>query len=356
MLSGPERAIELDRQRGTSVSISKIATCCTLVLLTVALPQAGHAADPFYKGKTIVTLVSTGPGGSYDLVARTVARYLPNYIEGAPSVIVQNMPGGGGKTMSNYLYNIAPKDGTTIGILNQTVGLDQILSDNSYYNTAKFEWLGRVSTTTTLVMVYKNAPVHSLEEMKTKQTLFAGQGKSSQTYMLPMLMRTLLGFKTKVVMGYSSAPEIFAAMERGEVHGRTGDMNALVASHPQWATDGTIQFLGEFSFADKPSIPGLPLLMPMAPDAKSREILELVGSFMQFGYPYAAPPGTPADRLDTLRKALAGVLKDPAFLADMKRLRLTVDPASADYLAKIAARFANVSPDLLASMKKALEW
>jgi tripartite-type tricarboxylate transporter receptor subunit TctC len=335
---------------------SRIVARCALISLMVVLPQASHAADPFYKGKTITTLVWAGAGGGYDLVARTVARYLPKYIEGTPSVIVQNMTGGGGKTMSNYLYNIAPKDGTTIGILDQTLGLDQILSDNSYYNTAKFEWLGRVSTTTTLIMVYNNAPVHSLEDMKTTETLFGGLGKSSQTYMLPTLMRTLLGFKTRVVMGYISTPEVFAAMERGEVQGRTGDMNVVAASRPQWVTDGTIRFLGEFSFADKPSLPGLPLLMPMAPDARSREILEMVGSFMQFGYPYAAPPGTPGDRLDTLRKALANVLMDPAFLADMKQLHITVDPESADYLAKIAGKFADVSPELVDRMKKALEW
>jgi tripartite-type tricarboxylate transporter receptor subunit TctC len=335
---------------------SRIVAWCVLIASMMAAPQASRAADPFYKGKTIATLVSTGPGGSYDLIARTVARYLPNHIEGAPSVIVQNMPGGGGKTMANYLFNIAPEDGTTIGILNQTVGLDQILSDDSHYNTAKFEWLGRVSTTTTLIMVYKTAPVHSLQDMKTTQTLFAGQGKSSQTYMVPTLMRTVLGFKTKVVMGYASAPEIFAAMERGEVHGRTGDMNALNASHPQWATDGTIQFLGEFSLADKPSMPGLPLLLPMAPDAESREILDMVGSFSGFGYPYAAPPGTPRDRLDKLRHALVEVVKDPAFLADMKRLRMTVDPQSTDYLANIAAKFGDVPPELLNRMKKALEW
>jgi tripartite-type tricarboxylate transporter receptor subunit TctC len=336
--------------------MSRIVACFALISLMVGLPQSSDAAEPFYKGKTIVTVVSTGAGGGYDLVARAVARYLPNYIEGAPSVIVQNMPGGGGKTMSNYLYNVAPKDGTTIGVLMQTVGLDQILSDNSYYNTAKFEWLGRVSTTTTLIMVYKNAPVHSLQEMKSTETLFAGQGKSSQTYMLPTLMRTLLGFKTKVVMGYMSTPETFAAMERGEVQGRTGDMNALNASRPQWATDGSIQFLGEFSFADKPSMPGLPLLMPMAPDAESREVLDMVGSFMEFGFPYAAPPGTPRDRLDTLRKALADVLKDPAFLADMKRMRMTVEPESAAYLAGIASKFGDVSPELVDRMKKALEW
>jgi tripartite-type tricarboxylate transporter receptor subunit TctC len=331
-------------------------TVAALMAWMIAWPQAGHAADPFYKGKTITTLVWTGAGGGYDLLARTVARYLPKYIEGAPSVIVQNMPGGGGKTLSNYLYNIAPKDGTTIGAVDQTLGLDQILSDNSYYNTAKFEWIGRVSTTTTLIMIYKTAPVHSLQDMKTTETLFGAQGKSSQTYMVPTLMRTLLGFKTKVVMGYISTPEVFAAMERGEVQGRTGDMNVLAAARPQWATDGTIQFLGEFSLADKPSIPGLPLLLSMAPDAKTREILEMVGSYMAFGYPFAAPPGTPGDRLDTLRKALTDVVQDPSFLGDMKRLHISVDAESADYLAKIAGKFDNVSPELVDRMKKALEW
>lgn len=336
--------------------MSRVPVCFLFISLIVTSPRAGRAAEPFYKDKTVTTLVSTGVGGGYDLLARTVARYLPKYIDGRPAVIVQNMPGGGGRTMSNFLYNIAPKDGTTIGILAQTVGLDQILSNKPYYNTAKFEWIGRASTTTTLIMVYKNAPVHSLEEMKTTQTLFAGEGKSSQTYMIPTLMRTLLGFKTKVVLGYGSTPEVFTAMERGEVQGRTGDMNALVASHPQWATDGTMQFLGEFSFADKPSMPGLPLLLPMATDPTSREIIDMVGSYMQFGFPYAAPPGTPGDRLNTLRRALSDVLKDPAFLADMRGLRMTVAPEPADYLSRIASKFADVPPKLVDRMRKALEW
>src|ERR1700722_8601250 len=125
----PGRADRTNGSRGISMLTSRIVARCALISLMVVLPQASHAADPFYKGKTITTLVWAGAGGGYDLVARTVARYLPKYIEGTPPVIVQNMTGGGGKTMSNYLYNIAPKDGTTIGILDQTLGLDQILSD-----------------------------------------------------------------------------------------------------------------------------------------------------------------------------------------------------------------------------------
>jgi tripartite-type tricarboxylate transporter receptor subunit TctC len=333
-----------------------VLSCFVATLFIAGIAQAGHAADAFYKGKTITTLVSTDPGGSYDLIARIVARHLPDYIEGTPAVIIQNMPGGGGKTLSNYLYKAAAKDGTTIAILNQTLGLDQILSDGSQYNTAGFEWIGRVAPTTALVMVHRDAPAKTLQEMRTKEVLFAGQGKSSQTYMIPTLMRNLLGFKTPVILGYSSVPEIFTAMERGEVYGRTGDMNALLSSRPDWLTNGTVRILAEFSLGDKPSIPDLPLLLPMAPDAQSHDILELVGSFTGFGYPYAAPPGTPRDRVDVLRKAFDAVMTDPAFLAEMKQARMAVDPASAAYVQSIADKFADVSPELLERTKKALEW
>ena len=320
------------------------------------LAQPAHAADPFFKGKTVTLLVSTAPGGAYDLIARLFAKQLPNHLEGAPTVIVQNMPGGGGKTLSNHLYNIAPKDGTSIAILNQTLGIDQIVSDDVQYSTAKFEWLGRVATTTGLVIVHKNAPAATLEEMKTKEVLFAGQGKGSQTYMIPMMMKTLLGLKTKVILGYQSAPEIFKAMESGEVHGRTGDVAAVLSSHPDWLKDGTIRILGELTLADKPSMPNLPLLTKMAPNPQALEVLELVGSYTAFGFPFAAPPGTARDRVEVLRKALDGVVKDPAFLADMDKAKLVADHMSGADIQKIADKFSTVTPEVVERTKKALEW
>jgi tripartite-type tricarboxylate transporter receptor subunit TctC len=329
--------------------------CLTAVAAVAGLAQPGQAADPFFKGKTIVTLISTTPGGAYDLVARTTGKHLPKYIEGNPNVVVQSMAGAGGVTLSNHLYNIAPKDGTTIGVLNQGLGMSQIFTDTQY-QTAKFEWIGRVASTTGLVFVHKSAPVQSLEGMKTKELIFSSAGKGSQTYILPTMMRTLLGLKTKVILGYNALPDEMLAMERGEIHARTGDIAALKTARPEWLEDGTIKAIGEFTLEDKPSLPGVPLLMNMPEAAKNKELLELIGAYTAFGFPYAAPPGTPRDRVEMFRKAFDSVMKDPEFLADMERVKITPIPESGQYLQGLAGKFADISPAVVAKAKEAVEW
>jgi tripartite-type tricarboxylate transporter receptor subunit TctC len=225
--------------------MKRFATMICLALLT-PFPLAAQEEN-FFAGKTLTMLVPSGAGAGYDFYGRIVARHLPRFLPGNPTVVVRNMPGGGGVTMSNYLYNIAPKDGTAIAVMDQTLLLNEFLQEGINYQTAKFTWIGRLAPALGLVMVYHTAPLQSLADMKTTEAIFASSGKGSQTYMIPTVMRTLLGYKTRVVMGYEGAAEIYLAMERGEVQGRTGTIEALLAAHADWIADHKVRILAELS-------------------------------------------------------------------------------------------------------------
>jgi tripartite-type tricarboxylate transporter receptor subunit TctC len=338
-----------------NANVLKTIFTATITLGLLAGVTAAEAQD-FYKGKTVTIRVHTGPGGSNDFYGRAFARYLPSHIAGAPNVVVQNMPGAGGKLLANHIYRIAPKDGTSIGSLNQTLGLDQLFSDGVEYDTGKFTWIARVVPTTGFVMVYHTAPTTTLEGMKTTELVFGAQGKGSQTYMTPIIMRTLLGLKTKAILGYNSSPEIYLAMERGELHARTGAIETVLSSKPEWLADGTLKIIGELSLEKESSMPGVPLLTSLVKDDESRQIMELVASYTSLGISYALPPDVPADRVAILRKAFMDTMKDPQFVAEMTKSKMDIKPATGEEMQALAVKFSGVSPELVEKTKKALEW
>ena len=334
------------------------AAALGLALSGALLASAAEAQSPeaFFKGKTVTIRVHTGPGGSNDFYARAFARHLTEHIPGAPAVVVQNMPGAGGKLLANHIYRIAPKDGTAIGSLNQTLGLDQLFSDGVEYDTGKFNWIARVVPTTGFVMVYHTAPTTTLEGMKTTELIFGAQGKGSQTYMTPIIMRTLLGLKTKAVLGYNSSPEIYLAMERGELHARTGAIETVLSSKPEWLTNGTLKIIGELSLEKESSMPGVPLLTSLVKDDESRRIMELVASYTSLGISYALPPDVPADRIAAMRKAFMATMADQRFADEMGKSKMDIKPATGEEMQALAEKFSSVSPELVEKTKKALEW
>jgi tripartite-type tricarboxylate transporter receptor subunit TctC len=331
-----------------------LAAAGTLAL--AALPSAANAQEDFYKGKTVSVLFPTGAGGVNDLYMRTITKYLKEYVPGNPDFIIQSMPGAGGITLANHLFNNADQDGTVIGSLNQTVGVSQVLSDSVRYNTGEFLWIGRATPTTGLVMLHENSKAKSLEDMKTIPTVFGAQGKGSQTYLTPILMKNLLGHKINVTLGYKTSAEIFLAMERGEVQGRTGALETLLAVHPDWIEKGKMMIVGELSLEDEPSFPGVPLLPELVKDPADREVLNLIASYTAFGISMAFPPNVPSERVEIIRAAFDKVMADPRFLEEMKSLKMEVRPLSGAKLQVLAQQFKSISPDLLDRTKKALNW
>jgi tripartite-type tricarboxylate transporter receptor subunit TctC len=311
--------------------------------------------DPFFENRSIVFLIPAGSGGNLDYSGRLIGRYLSKYIPGHPNFVVQNMPGGGGMTMSNYLYNVAPKDGSAIGLVYQTAGLDQMLGSQAKYVFGNFGWIGRLSSSTALVVIHDSAPAKTLAAMKDKEVIFGSIGKTSQSTYVPTLLRTVLGYKTRVIYGYKGAADTFLAMERGEVHARTGSLDSLMATKPLWLKDGQAHAVAELSLESKPSVPGIPLMRDLATTDEQREILDFMASYTAFGVAFAAPPGIPANRLKILRQAFDRAVNDPELKAELEKGQFAYDPKSGDYLQDLAVSFSAAKPDLIERVKAALD-
>jgi len=311
--------------------------------------------DGFYKGKQVQFLTYSASGGSSDFFVRLLARYWPDHIPGKPTMIAQNMPGGGGIRMSNYLYKLAPKDGSTIGALNQTLGLEQILGDGVEYDTSKFNWLGRVLATSGLVMIYHTAPATTIEGLREKEVIFAAPGKASQAYMTPTLMRTLLGFKTRVVVGYKGSAEIYLAMERGEVDGRCGgQMSNIKALRPEWLTEHKIVAPIVIALKRHPDFPDTPTVMEFAKDDATRKTLELMTVSQGLDRPVLMPPNVPAERVQEIRDAFKATVTDPEFVAEIKKRNMGLDPVFGEEMTETLKQAFASPPDVIEAARNAL--
>ena len=337
------------------VMASRLAAVAVLAGSTAPAPAAAAPGEGFYKNRNVILLVPAGAGGNLDYSSRLIARYLPKYMPDAPNIVVQNMPGAGGMTMSNYLFNVAPKDGSTIGLIYQTAGLDQTLGAQARYDFGEFGWIGRISSSTSLVVVHASSPVKTLEGMKTQEVLFGSPGKSSQSTFVPILMRNVLGYRTRVIFGYKGAAEMFLAMERGEIQGRTGSLDSLMATQPDWLKEGKALVLAELSLEKKPTIEGVPFLRDLAKTEEQRDILDYMASYTAFGVAFGTPPGVPEDRLETLRAAFDKAMQDPELIAELERGKFAYSPETGVFLQSLARKFSSASPALVQRVKDALE-
>ncbi len=332
-----------------------------LIACVVASPFAGVAEERksseagFYKDKTIVLITSTGPGGTYDLVARLIARHMPRHIPGHPTMIVENMPGGGNVLATNYMYNIAPKDGTAIATIHSAMPLHQVLDPAEVrYDVSKFDWLGSTGPQNEVVFVWHSAGITTLQDAMRRQIVLGGTGVGSTLVILPTVMNNLLGTRFKIVTGYRTSEEVNIGMERGEVQARAFSIDSITSQHPDWIADHKIVFLAQAGAKRARAIPDVPLLSELAGTAEQRKIFQLISSAPALGQPYVAPPGVPADRLAILRKAFTATLTDPAFLADAKKIRFLVEPMSAAEVAKIVYDTVHAPADIVAKAKAAM--
>jgi tripartite-type tricarboxylate transporter receptor subunit TctC len=325
-----------------------------LVVLAVWLTAAVSAqAQPFYEGKTITIITSTGAGGGYDVTARLVARHMPRYIPGNPTMIVQNMPGGGNVIATNYLYTVAPKDGTVIATLHNAMPLHQVLDGNGVrYDVSKFNWLGSTGSENEVVFTWHTTGVTTFEEAKKKEVILGGTGAGSGIVIIPIAMNNLLGTKFKIVMGYKSSEDLNLAIQRGEVEARAFSMASVKGQRSDWVKDKKINFIAQAGNHRAHEIPDVPLLTELAKNDEHRDILKLISSPPGLGRPFAAPPDIPADRLAILRKAFRETLTDKAFLDEAEKLKIEIDPVSAEEITQIIRDVVNASPAVVAKAKE----
>jgi tripartite-type tricarboxylate transporter receptor subunit TctC len=323
-----------------------------IAALALSLVTVTAQAQPFYEGKTITIITSTGSGGGYDVTARLVSRHMPRHIPGRPTMIVQNMPGGGNVLATNHMYTIAPKDGTMIATLHNAIPLHQVLDGHGVrYDASKFNWLGSTGSENEVVFTWHTTGVTNIEEAKKKEVILGGTGAGSGIVIIPTAMNNLLGTKFKMVMGYKSSEDLNLAIQRGEVEARAFSMTSIKGQRADWVADKKINFIAQAGVHRAHELPDVPLLTELAKNDEQRDILRLISAPPALGRPFTAPPEVPAERLAILRKAFADTLKDKAFLEEAEKLKIDIEPMSAEEVTQIVRDVINAPPDVVAKAR-----
>jgi tripartite-type tricarboxylate transporter receptor subunit TctC len=319
--------------------------------------SAAHAADPvadFYKGKHVDMVIGSPTGGGYDLYARLLARHLANHIPGNPTIVPRNMPGAGTLVAANWLYNVAPKDGTVLGSVNQTVAADQAKgADGVQYDARQFAWIGAPLVSNRMLTIWRKTGVLSIEDATKKEVVIGAAGLTSISVVFPQVSNNLFGTKFKIIAGYPGAAPILLAMERGEVDG-IGASSNWGQTKPDWVKEGRIVSLFQVGAKRDAENPDVPLLTELAKNEEQRQVLGVISGDVTMGYPILTTPGVPAERVAGLRKAFDDTMKDPAFLADAQKSKLDIDPTSGEALQQNVNRIVGVSPETVAKVKDAL--
>jgi len=331
------------------------AAAAVSVLALMPAAKAQSVAD-FYKGKSVDLYIGYSAGGAYDIYARMLARFMGKHIPGNPTIVTKNMAGAGSLLLANWLYNVAPKDGSAIGIIGRGTGFDPILGNKrAQFEGPKFLWLGSANNEVSVCVAWHTAGVIRFEDLLTKELVVGGTGASADTDQFPKITNGVLGTRFKIVTGYPGGNEVSLAMERGEVQGRCGwSWSSVKATHQKWYDEKKIHLLMQLALEKHEDLPNVPLVVDLAKTDEQRKILELVFARQVMGRPFLAPPGLPSDRAVALRKAFMDTMKDEEFLAAARLAKLEVTPVPGDRVEKLVkdlyatpAEIAKKAADLL---------
>lgn len=324
-------------------------------LLAPPAARADEVAD-FYRGNTIDLIISTGPGGLIDVNGRTLLRHMVKYIPGKPDYVAKNMPGAGHVRAANYLYNVAPKDGTAIGALVRNFVLHQALGGKGVrYDVRDFRFLGATSYRNVAITVWHTTGVKTIEQARKKEIIVGGTGVGSGTVIFPTILNALVGTKFKIVQGYKSGGNIDLAMERGEVFGRAGaSFGYLEVVTPEYLSKHKLNILAQIGLERESGYPDVPLVTELVTNPDARKVLELYSSIVAVGVPIFTTPGVPKARLAALRQAFDKTMKDPAYLADAKKARIEIKPIPADKLTRTVNSVVDAPPKIIELAKSAV--
>jgi len=305
---------------------------CLLAVAALSPAAAQTAAG----SKNLTVVVAFGPGGGYDNWGRLVGRHIGKYLPGNPSAIIQNMPGAGGYVAASWIYNLAPKDGSTIGIISRDVAVGPIIgAPGARFDALKMNWLGTPATDTNVCIANTNSAVQSVDDLTTKELIVGDVGPGSGTHTYPAALNALIGTKFKLVSGFRSSADVFLAMERGEVDGICESLDSVSGKRPDWLPQKKVTILFQGGAAPNPELKGIPFVNDLAKNADDKTAIEFLYAGQGIGRPFIAPPDMPADRVKMVQDAFSATMKDPEFVADAKKQKLDVDPEDGEHLAAL---------------------
>ena len=341
--------------------MARLAACATAALAAVLLAAGAagaHAqsAEQFYKGRQLSMVVFSGAGSTYDIYARLLARHLGEHIPGNPTFVVQNMLGAGGLKVEEYLYRIAPKDGSVIGTIGRGLPFEPMLGRNEVnVDPLKFTWVGSINRDVSLALSWSTSPVKTFDDLKKHELLVPGTGAGADSEIMPRAFNQLAGTRFKIIEGYRDTPVGALAMERGELDGvGYWSWSSIMAAHPDWVRDKKVNLLFHTGMAPIADAPGVPSIRDLVTDPVDHRALTFLLAREVMGRPYLAPPGLPPDRTAALRAAFAATLRDPAFVADAKHARLDVALVTGAEIDALLKDSAAAPQDVIARVKQAL--
>jgi len=332
------------------------------IAFAAMLPAAPGAADPvadFYRGKTVEMIIGAAAGGGYDIAGRAVARHLGRHIPGQPALIVRNMPGATSLIMTNALYNRSPRDGTVMGMPNNTIPLEPRLkllaaAGNVAFDVSRFSWIGTPVQEPQVFWVWHTAPAKSFADLKTGKIIMGATAASADNYMLSHLMNQTLGTRMEFVTGYQGQSEINLAVERGEVQGNTTGLTNLVVTKADWIRQGRIRMLVQFGGERVAEIREVPAVVELAASEDDRAIWRFFTSKFKMARPLALPPEVPAERVKALQDAFDATMRDPQFLEEAKQIGLQIDPLGGEAIGRLIAQMQATPEALVERLRRLL--
>jgi tripartite-type tricarboxylate transporter receptor subunit TctC len=320
----------------------------------LSTPSAAQDSDDFYAGKTITLVLSSAVGGGYDAMSRILAIHLARHIPGEPTIVVSNMPGAGGISATNYLFSVAPKDGTAIGGVQNNTPFEPLFgTTQARYVPTEFHWLGSPSVETGLIAVWHTVSVDSIEEIRTNEIIVGSTGANSTPTFYAKLINETLHTQMRIIVGYPGQVDAFNAMERGELDGVPSIFySSLIATKPDWLRDNKVKLLLQYGPEREPDLPDVPFVMDLVTDPEDLALLRAGFAALALGRPYLMPPGVPADRVMVMRKAFMDTFNDEAFRRDANRIGLdATDPRSGEQIQEIIDETYGAPPEVIARLR-----
>ena len=319
----------------------------SLACIASAAPLRADEVADFYKGRTITILVGGTAGASYDTQARLIARHMPKYLPGSPSIVVQNMIGAGGLKMLNYLSGQAPRDGTHLAMIPNTMpAMQAIGAQGVTFDLGKVNWIGTISPVTVTMSALKESGIRTIDDVRRRDYVVAASARGAITYTIPAMLNALLGTKFKIVTGYEGLQDIALALERGEADSIESSVTNWKIMKPDWLRAGRIVMFVQ-SEPRSSELPGVPTAEELAATPADRKVIDIVVAGSKLGFPMAAAPGGPPERIEALRRGFMAAMKDDAFIREATAMNIDINPVGGDDLAKVVSDVLNAPPDVI---------
>jgi tripartite-type tricarboxylate transporter receptor subunit TctC len=346
--------------RGSEIGRVKFWPMVAAAIASVGIAAASsgvfaQGVEDFYKGRNIDLYIGYSVGGAYDLYARVIGRHLGAHIAGDPTLVPKNFEGAGSLRLANFLYRVAPQDGSAIGTIGRGIAFDPLLiGQGDAFDAQKFSWIGSANNEVSVCVARSDSGITKFEDLFTKELTVGGTGTSADTDQFPRVLNHVLGTHFKIVEGYPGGNDVMLAMERGEVQGRCGwSWSSVKSTHKSWIDDKRMVVLIQLSLSKHPELPDVPLVMDFAKTDKQRQILKMVFARNVMGRPYLAPPNLPANRLAALRDAFMATMADKDFLAEAGKTELEINPVSGTDVEALVNDVYDTPADVVAEAKAA---